>query len=447
MEIVLSIVSVVMLGSVFFLMKKNSKLVDENIQLKTKNAQTDLIEKQCQEAHQKIESLLLEKESLVKLNQELSTKNDEAEKHFNERVADFEKQKVDFSEQMKIQMQNLSNDILKKQSEEFKNTQKESMDILLNPFKDKLDGFSKNVKDFSEQQKHSEGELKNQLDHLLDMNTKLGTEAKELSKALRGDSKFQGDWGEEQLERLFEVVGLKKDIDYTAQSSFKNENEDLKNERLRPDFIVKMPDNKNMIVDCKMSLKAYTNYINEEDPQKRSEYLKEHIKSVKGHIDEMARKDYQNNIKDGNYFEYACMFIPVEGAYLSAVHEDMTLLTYASDRHIALTTPSSLIPILRTVYHIWSIQKQNENISKIMDECAAMYDKFAGFSEDMEKIGKSITGAQKSYEDALKKLKSGKGNVISRLDKLKEYGVKPSKNLNITSEEYISIEDHSDDDK
>lgn len=227
-------------------------------------------------------------------------------------------------------------------------------------------------------------------------------------------------------KRILEISGLQKGINYVTQETFRND----ENQMLRPDVIIKLPNDRNVIVDSKVSLNDYVNYVNCDDEHMRQVYLQRHIQCVKKHIDELAGKDYQKLIKN-NMLDYVVIFIPVESAYVEAVRADNNLYDYAYKKNIAITTPSSLLPILRTIENLWQIESQNRNVAEIANIGGSLYDKIVGFVEDMQHIDKSIDNARKNYDLAMKKLSTGKGNVLSLAGKLKEKGAKVTKNLAI----------------
>ena len=282
-----------------------------------------------------------------------------------------------------------------------------------------------------------------QFKNLLQLNQALSSDAQNLTNALRGSKKMQGDWGEVELNRILEISGLQRNIDFYTQENFKNEN----NQNLRPDVVVKLPNNRSVIVDSKVSMNDYINYVNTEDEQQKLQHLQKHIQCIKNHIDELSAKEYQKLLKE-EALDYVVIFIPIESAFAAAIKEDSTLYDYAYKKNIALTTPSSLLPILRTVENLWQIENRNKYVQKIAEVGGSLYDKLANFVEDMQKIDKSLAGARQNYEQAISKLANGKGNALSLATRLKDYGAKANKHINIefddSEDELLKLNDNSE---
>ena len=279
--------------------------------------------------------------------------------------------------------------------------------------------------------------LKEQIKELVERSESIGAEAKQLTHALRGDSKIQGDWGEMILESILEKSGLEKDREYFIQETLRDEEghtiQGSDGRKMRPDVIIRYPggENHQMVIDSKVSLTAYVNYVNAEDADEARLALKQHLVSVKKHIDELAGKSYQDYVGKG---DHVMMFIPNEAAYLAAMQADHALWQYAYEKKVLLLSPTNLIAALKLVADLWQRDKQTRNAIDIAEEGGKLYDKFAGFVEDMEKIGKSLNTTAMAYTDAMKKLKTGNGNLIGRVEKLKVMGVKAKKNLPAVNE-------------
>ena len=398
--------------------------------LELQQAQKDVLltenEKYINELKERCSIFAAENSQLLAENTKLKSDNENQKKYMEYKLADLEKSKDEMSERFK----NVSNEVIQTQHRRFNEEQKNILNLMLEPFKQQISDFKTKVESAHEESLKNKSSFDEQFKNLLDLNQTLSKDAENLSAALKGNKKIQGNWGEFQLERILEISGLQKGINYVTQETFRNDD----NQMLRPDVIIKLPNDRNVIVDSKVSLNDYVNYVNCDDEQMRQVYLQRHIQCVKKHIDELAGKDYQKLIKN-NMLDYVVIFIPVESAYVEAVRADNSLYDYAYKKNIAITTPSSLLPILRTIENLWQIESQNRNVAEIANIGGSLYDKIVGFVEDMQHIDKSIETARKNYDLAMKKLSTGKGNALSLAGKLKEKGAKVTKNLAISYED------------
>lgn len=398
--------------------------------LELQQAQNDVLlaenAKYISELKESYSNVAAENSQLLAENTKLKSDNENQTKYMAERLADLEKSKDEMTERFK----NVSNEVIQSQQRRFNEEQKNVLGLVLEPFKQQIADFKTKVESAHEDSLKNKSSFDEQFKNLLDLNQALSKDAEDLSAALKGNKKIQGNWGEFQLERILEISGLQKDINYVTQETFRNDD----NRMLRPDVIIKLPNDRNVIVDSKVSLNDYVNYVNCDDENMRQVYLQRHIQCVKKHIDELACKDYQKLIKN-NMLDYVVIFIPVESAYVEAVRADNSLYDYAYKKNIAITTPSSLLPILRTIENLWQIENQNRNVAEIANIGGSLYDKIVGFVEDMEHIDKSIESARKNYDLAMKKLSTGKGNALSLAGKLKEKGAKVTKNLAVGYED------------
>lgn len=398
--------------------------------LELQQAQNDVLlaenEKYINELKERCSNFAAENSQLLAENTKLKSDNENQTKYMAERLADLEKSKDEMTERFK----NVSNEVIQSQQRRFNEEQKNVLGLVLEPFKQQIADFKTKVESAHEDSLKNKSSFDEQLKNLLNLNQTLSKDAEDLSAALKGNKKIQGNWGEFQLERILEISGLQKGINYVTQETFRNDD----NRMLRPDVIIKLPNDRNVIVDSKVSLNDYVNYVNCDDENMRQVYLQRHIQCVKKHIDELAGKDYQKLIKN-NMLDYVVIFIPVESAYVEAVRADNSLYDYAYKKNIAITTPSSLLPILRTIENLWQIESQNRNVAEIANIGGSLYDKIVGFVEDMEHIDKSIESARKNYDLAMKKLSTGKGNALSLAGKLKEKGAKVTKNLAVGYED------------
>ncbi len=269
----------------------------------------------------------------------------------------------------------------------------------------------------------------------MELNQNISREARELSEALRGNSKVQGDWGEMVLESILEKSGLQKDEEYFIQATTDQSGNVIRNEEgknLRPDVVVKYPDGRYVIIDSKVSLKAFVDYVNADDEETKKQCAMRHVRSVRNHIDELARKSYQDYIGESK-LDFVMMFIPNEPAYIAAMRIEPTIWQEAYDNKVLIVSPTHLVSGLRLIAQLWSRDKYTKNAIKIAEEAGKMYDKFADFTSDMEKIEKAICSTQKAYNDAMNKLTVGKGNLVSRAQKMHALGVKASKQLSAST--------------
>ena len=304
---------------------------------------------------------------------------------------------------------------------------------ILTPFKSDLENLKKTINDCYIGEMSEVKSLKEQVKDLTDLNNTIGREAKELTMALKGNSKVQGDWGEMLLKQLLEKSGLEEGVNYVLQATENEDGTKIKSEnggQLRPDAIFYLPEGKNLIIDSKVSLTAYTDYINapvEEQPAA----LAAHLRSVKAHIDELARKEYPKYVN--NAADFVMMFVPNEGAYMAALNADKDLWESAYKRHIVIISPTHLISVLKLMYQLWLHDKQTKNALDIAKKTGDLYDKFVNFVGDLEDIGKHLDKANSVYEEAFKKFSTGKGNLISRVENIRELGVKTSKRLKLSA--------------
>ena len=333
-------------------------------------------------------------------------------------------------EDSKLVFRAVASQLLSEQGRNLKMTHEERLDEILDPFKSNMEKLQRSIDSYRTQQVGYAAALQQQIKDLSDVNRNIGKEAQELTHALRGDSKVQGDWGEMILERILDASGLKEGINYHRQATHNDDGTPLENEhgkRLRPDVIFKLPDGKQVIVDSKVSLTAYSNHLNAGNEPLRTKALQHHIASVKSHIDELAGKDYQRWVE--NSADFVIMFIPNEPAYLLAMSKDDNLWEYAFKKQVIIVSPTHLIAVIKLINQLWSRERQTKNALKIADEAGKMYNKFADFVNDLQNASKAIENAQKAYDNAWKKLSEGNGNLMSRARKIEDLGAKSSKKL------------------
>ena len=362
----------------------------------------------------------LEREALIATKTRLGTELKNSELKLVENKQELDKIQEKFTKEF----ENLANKILDEKSSKFTEQNKLNITSILNPLKEKIEVFEKKV---SESQKESIGmhsALKEQLNSLKNLNIQMSKEAINLTKALKGDSKTQGDWGETQLEILLEKANLAKDIHFTTQGGYRDEEGRLK----KPDFIINLPDNRHLIVDSKVSLTNYEAYFNEEDEKQKGVYLKKHIESIRKHIKELSDKKYES-LYEINSPDYVLMFVPIEPAYLLALSNNNQLYLEALDKNVVLVSTSTLLATLSTVSSMWRQENQKKNVLEIANQAGRLYDQFVNLTDDLIKVGNQLKTVQGSYDISMKKL-TGKGNLIKKVEKIKELGAKTSKIMN-----------------
>ena len=359
-----------------------------------------------------------------KLTGELATWKQRHES-LEERLNQQKDELAELQEKFKNEFKVLAQEILEKNSKTFKEQNKEQIGTILTPFKDKLESFEKKVQDTYENGQKERITLKTEVKSLMVLNEKLSQEAKNLTTALKGDVKAQGNWGEVILERILEKSGLTKDQEYFVQNSMTNED----GQRFQPDVIIKLPDDKNVIVDSKVSLLDYERYASAEKSDEQTRYLKQHIASIKTHVKGLSDKNYQNLYGiDG--LDFVLLFIPIEGAFSAAVQADHNLFQEAFDKNVVIVSTSTLLATLRTIASIWKQEKQTQNAIEIARQGGALYDKLTAFTEDLIALGKQMDTAKGSYEKAMNKLSTGNGNLVGRAEKMRKLGLKTTKQLN-----------------
>lgn len=331
-------------------------------------------------------------------------------------------------EKFKLEFSHIANQILDEKTAKFTAQNQSNLDTILNPLKANIKSFEEKVDKVYQAEAAERNHLKGVIFQLMDQSKQIQVDANNLTKALKGDNKKQGNWGEVILERVLERSGLVKDREYRVQTSLNN----AEGARLQPDVIIDLPDHKHLIVDAKISLVAYERLMNAESEDEKLLNLKQHLLSVKTHIDGLAGKNYQN-LYQINSPDFVLLFIPIESSFSVTVQADQELFNYAWDRKVVIVSPTTLLATLRTIASIWKVDRQNKNVFEIAEEAGSLYDKFVGFLEDMEKIGKNIDLTQKAHNEAFKKLQYGSGNLIGKVEKIKKLGAKTKSNKQIDS--------------
>ncbi|PIQ08706.1 MAG: DNA recombination protein RmuC [Ignavibacteriales bacterium CG18_big_fil_WC_8_21_14_2_50_31_20] len=395
-------------------------LEKENSQLKEKASRIGELESKIELIEEKLNQKVNENTLLVKQKAEIETALQKERESTIEKLKLLENSKDELLNQFK----NLSNEILEEKSKKFTQTNKDNIEGILTPLKDEFAEFKKRVNDVYKNDSDDRTALKTQIDGLKELNEKLGKEALNLTNALKGDSQKQGAWGEVILERVLEESGLQNGREYETQLSFTDEEK----KRKRPDAIVHLPNNKDVIIDSKVSIVAYQNYYKTDDLNEKEKYLKEHLMSIKNHIKGLSLKNY-DDIEEIKSLDYVLMFIPIESAFMLAMENNRELFSEAFEKNIVIVTPSTLLVTLKTIQNIWRYERQNKNSQEIAKRVGDLHDKFVNFTESLLDIGANLDKAKNSFETALSRLSTGKGNLVSQVQKIKSLGIKSKKEI------------------
>jgi DNA recombination protein RmuC len=350
----------------------------------------------------------------------------------NEQKADIEQVRNHFQKEF----ENVAEKLLKEKSKEFVDVNRNNLDTILNPLKENLKAFEDKVDKVYNMEAAERNTMKGVITQLMELNKQISDEAQNLTKALKGDNKKQGNWGEVILEKVLERSGLVKDQEYRLQASITG----LDGVRMQPDAIIDLPDDKHLIIDSKVSLIAYERLVNCETEDERKLFSKAHVESIRSHVHGLSSKNY-HDLYQINSPDFVLLFIPIESSFSFAVQIDAELFSDAWDKRVVIVSPSTLLATLRTIASIWKQERQNRNVLEIARLSGAMYDKFVGFVNDMEGIGKNIKLSQNAYDNAINKLTEGNGNLTKTAEKIKGLGAKANKQLD---QKYIEI-DSSDD--
>ena len=422
-QIMQIVVGIIIGGIIAFIYFNNKKGVSTDLDGYKNYVSKDLYEVEKSRL-ESVEKEIKEKDNLIiDLNSEIA-KKDENLSNLNVRLDEEKKRLKEQHDQLKTEFENLANEILEKKSEKFVKQNKENLDKILDPLGEKIKSFEKSVQEKYENELKGRTGLKEQINNLTELNQQLSADAVNLTNALKGDSKTQGDWGEFRLEVLLEKSGLEKGIHFEMQVSL----EDEEGNRKQPDCVVILPENRNLIIDSKVSLTAYEQFVNAENEEEKPLFLKKHSDSIKSHIKELAKKDYPK-LYSINSPNYVLMFVPIEPAMTLAFQNDVDLYNFALSKNIILVSTTTLIATMSTVSYMWQQESQKKNVLEIARQSGALYDKFCNFVDDLKGIGKSIEQSNKKYDDAMNKLSSGKGNLIKRTETIKKLGAKTTKSL------------------
>lgn len=392
----------------------------------------DIVENNLIEVQNELKRKQQEKENLMTLNTRQDSEIQNLRLKLEEHKKEVEKVQEKFTKDFEI----LANKILEDKSSKFTQQNRENIKNILEPLEKKIQVFEKKVADSDEKRAGFQSALKTQLDNLKDLNAQMSKDTINLTKALKGDSKMQGNWGELVLERVLEKSGLEKDREYFVQQSFTNQ----EGKRVLPDVVIHLPDNKKMIVDSKVSLTAYEQFVNQDDETLKEQFLKEHINSLKRHIVQLSEKKYEDLYQIESP-DFVLLFVPIEPAFAVALNFDNHLYNKAFDMNIVIVTPTTLLATLRTIDSIWNNEKQQRNALEIARQAGALYDKFEGLLKDLVNIGKRIDDSKKEYSSAMNKLVDGRGNLITSVEKLKKMGAKAKKALPENIIERAKIDD------
>lgn len=394
------------------------------------NAQNQKIAEQS-ELHQKqnteIKDLQLEKNNLIAIKSELSAQNETLQKLLNTQKEEI----VKIQEEAKLQFENLANKILEEKTTKFTEQNQKNLKTILEPFQEKISELKNRVNEAYEKENKERFSLAEKVKELAELNQQISEDAKKLTRALKGEAKTQGNWGEMILESILEKSGLVKGREYFLEHELKDENNkalysEFSGKKMRPDAVVKYPDERNVIIDSKVSLTAFTELVDETDAEVYAMKLNQHLSSIKNHITQLSQKAYDDY---GKSLDFVMMFIPSEPAYIAAMQADQNLWNFAYERRILLLNPSNLITSLKLIADLWKREYQSRNAMEIAERGAKLYDKFVGFVENLEKIGKNIDNAKNSYTDAYKQLSTGNDNLIIQTQKLRTLGIKNKKQL------------------
>ncbi len=426
-------------GSLVFILMKSTFVSKKNYD----QANEKLIRAQENDLNyqQKIEELKLSNLELMRENaliqkskEELIFTNAELNAHYKNLQDQLENQKADFvklQETNRLQFEKTANQILEQKSEKFTQLNQNQLKLILEPFQEKINELKNTVNETYDKESKERFSLGEKVRELKDLNQQISEDAKKLTRALKGESKTQGNWGEMILESILEKSGLRKNQEYFMEHELRDENNkaifsEFSGKKMRPDAVVKYPDNRNVIIDSKVSLTAFVEMTDETDPEVFAIKQSQHLQSVKNHINQLSQKAYDDFDKS---LDFVMMFIPSEAAYMTALQSDPNLWNFAYDKRILLLSPTNLITSLKLVQDLWKREHQNRNAMEIADRGAKLYDKFVGFVDNLERVGKNIDQAKNSYNEAFKQLSSGNDNLIVQTQKLKGLGIKNKKNL------------------
>lgn len=441
--LIIGILSGFLLVSLFFNRKEEiNTLKKESDFYKIENATLNSNYKNALESAVKLESEL---KNLRQENAVLAEKTGALQMQrgiLEEKLQNQEKELIDLEKRFQKEFENVANRILEEKSLKFTSQNEKQIGDILNPLKENIELFKNKIEENNKESIKQNSSLQEQLKMLRELNQQITKEAENLTKALKGDNKVQGNWGEVILETILERSGLVKDREYFTQQSI-NTND---GRRFRPDVIIKLPEDKIVVIDSKVSLLAYERFCSCEEISDQDGFLKEHVSSLKNHIRSLSEKRYQD-LPGLGALDFILLFIPIEPAFLIAMQRDQKLFNEAFDRNILIVSPSTLIASLKIISSTWKYEYQNQNAREIARQGGELYDKFVGFTNDLLNLGANLDRAQGVYSDALKKLSEGKGNLVTRAGNLKNLGLKTSKSIHISLEKNKQLNNSGQSDK
>ncbi len=450
--LILGIIAAFLIGFIISKITKTSdvssiedlqKINTENAVLKEKLRALEI------NAEKNLQDLKSEREKVLQLSQDLEREKTFLKTQLNSKLEEIESQKkmiADMQSTLTKDFEIIATKLLEEKSQKFTEHNRTSLDIILNPLKDKIKSFEDKVESTYRAEAAERNTLKGSIEELMKLNKQISDEANNLSSALKGNTKQQGNWGEFVLEKILESSGLIEGENYVLQGEGMGL-VDNEGNRFQPDVIINLPDDKHVIIDSKVSLIAYEKLVNSNDTDSREKFIKEHITSLKNHVLNLSNKNYQDLIGIKSP-DFVLLFVPIESSFSIATQHDKDLFEYAWSRKIVIVTPSTLLATLKTIASIWKQEKQTKNAIEIARQAGALYDKFVGFIEDLKKIGDQLNKTQQTYNEAYSKLHTGKGNLTSSVESIKRLGAKAKKQIdkNLLSEEdtaYLT-EDTSD---
>lgn len=426
MDLYLVIITVVILIIAVILFVKRPQSVSHTLDTETI--------RRLARAEQQVESLSAEKERIAIRLREEQQRLLESEKSLESTRAYYQSQQEKLQEQkaeietikqqFNTEFQLIANKILEEKTQKFTETNSKSLDLILNPLKDKIKTFEEKVEKTYQHEAAERNSLKGVVQQLMEQSLRIKDEANSLTRALRGDSKKQGNWGEVILERVLERSGLVKDREYRLQAALTDD----EGRRLQPDAIIDLPDEKHLVIDSKVSLLAYERWVNSETDDEREAHAKQHIQSIENHVKSLSAKNY-HDLYQIHSPDFVLLFMPIESAFSMSITYKADLFSDAWDRKVVIVSPSTLLATLRTIASMWKQERQTRNVLEIAKEAGALYDKFVGFLQDLEKIGEQLNRATRAHEDATRKLGTGPGNVINKVEKLKKLGARANKQI------------------
>ena len=434
---------ILLIAVVLFIRRPQGGSSQQELELLRKDKETAVL--QLARAEQQVENLAAEKERVTLLlreeQQRLHDELQQTRRQLAEAERSLEAVRVRYQSQQELleaqkeeivairkqfntEFQVIANKILEEKTQKFTDTHSRSLDQILGPLKDKLKTFEEKVDKTYQHEAAERNALKGVVQQLMEQSLRIKDEANSLSRALRGDSKKQGNWGEVILERVLERSGLVRDREYRLQASMTDE----EGRRLQPDAVIDLPDDKHLVVDAKVSLVAYERWVNAETDAEREQAAKQHIQSIENHVKGLSAKNY-HDLYQINSPDFVLLFMPIESAFSMSITYKADLFSDAWDRNVVIVSPSTLLATLRTIASMWKQERQTRNVLDIAKEAGALYDKFVGFLQDMDKTGEQLSRAMRAHEEATKKLGTGSGNIIRKVEKLKKLGARASKQI------------------